>query len=139
MRLCFHGEAILPNETRPNSYVLCEDGVITGIDTTLPEGVTTVIEGQYIAPGFVDLHVHGGAGADYMDGSTEAVLTANRAHARHGTTTIFPTTTTGSTKEIARMLSACATVQANWSPSDGARIGGVHYYGPYFAAEKVGC
>jgi N-acetylglucosamine-6-phosphate deacetylase len=37
------------------------------------------------------------------------------------------------------MLAACGSAQSNWQPSDGAQIGGVHYYGPYFAAEKVGC
>ena len=137
MTTCFHGEAILPNETLSDCYVVCEDGRIVGIDTRRPRNVTNLIEGRYIAPGYVDLHVHGGAGSDYMDGSVDAVLTANRAHARHGTTTLFPTTTTGSTEEIARMLDACASVQANWSPADGARIGGVHYYGPYFAADKV--
>lgn len=74
-----------------------------------------------------------------MDGTASAVRLANRAHARHGTTTIFPTTTTGSTEELAAMLAACGEVKATWSASDGARIGGVHYYGPYFAEDKVGC
>src|SRR5690606_20589030 len=98
-----------------------------------------IVEGRHIAPGYVDLHVHGGDGADYMDGTVEAVRTANRAHARHGTTTIFPTTTTGSTDELGAMLNACGDVRTHWSPADGARIGGVHYYGPYFASDKVGC
>jgi N-acetylglucosamine-6-phosphate deacetylase len=74
-----------------------------------------------------------------MDGTAEAVSSVNRAHVRHGTTTIFPTTTTGSTAELKRMLDACAEVRRHWTPRDGARIGGVHYYGPYFAEDKVGC
>jgi N-acetylglucosamine-6-phosphate deacetylase len=139
MKLCFHGEVILPGESLPGFSVVCEDGRITAIQPDRPDGISSCVEGRYIAPGFVDLHVHGGAGADYMDGSVEAVRQANRAHARHGTTSIFPTTTTGTEQEIARMLEACAEVQANWSPRDGARIAGVHYYGPYFAADKVGC
>jgi N-acetylglucosamine-6-phosphate deacetylase len=110
--------------------------VDTGSDR--PAGVP-LVEGRYIAPGYVDLHVHGGAGSDYMDGDAEAVRTVNRAHARHGTTTIFPTTTTGSTAELRDMLNACAEVRGRGSPPDGARIGGVHYYGPYFAEDKVGC
>jgi N-acetylglucosamine-6-phosphate deacetylase len=87
----------------------------------------------------VDIHVHGAAGADYMDGSAEAVRAVNRAHLRRGTTTIFPTTTTGSPAQVRRMLDACLEVRGNWIPQDGARIGGVHLYGPYFAAAKVGC
>lgn len=138
MKICFHGEAILPDRTLAGAYVLCEAGRIVEIGPVRPAGVE-LIEGRYIAPGFIDLHVHGGDGADYMDGAAEAVRVANRAHARHGTTTIFPTTTTGSTAEIERMLDACAEVRQGWSAGDGARIGGVHYYGPYFAEEKVGC
>ena len=136
--ICFRGEVILPDRTLPDAYVHCESGFIVEIATERPAGIP-VIEGRYIAPGFIDLHVHGGQGADYMDGDVEAVRTANRAHVRHGTTTIFPTTTTGSAREIRGMLDACGEVSRHWSPPDGARIGGVHYYGPYFAEDKVGC
>jgi N-acetylglucosamine-6-phosphate deacetylase len=138
MSLCFRGEVILPDRTIPDAYVLCQEGLIADVVTERPAGVP-IVEGRYIAPGLIDLHVHGGWGADYMDGTVDAVRTANRAHARHGTTTIFPTTTTGSTAEIRDMLNACADVRQHWSPADGARIGGVHYYGPYFAEDKVGC
>lgn len=138
MKLCFRGEIILPDRTLPDGRLLCEAGRIAAIGNVQPAGVS-VIEGRYIAPGFIDLHVHGGAGADYMDGTADAVRTVNRAHTRHGTTTIFPTTTTGSTAELRKMLNACGEVRAAWSPPDGARIGGVHYYGPYFAEDKVGC
>jgi N-acetylglucosamine-6-phosphate deacetylase len=138
MRVCFHGEVILPDGTLPDAWLLCESGSIAGIVAGPPPGVP-VVSGRYIAPGYIDLHVHGGAGADYMDGNADAVRTANRAHARHGTTTIFPTTTTGTTDELRSMLNACSEVLSRWTPSDGARIGGVHYYGPYFAEDKVGC
>lgn len=116
-------------------------GRITGIDREKPGGGQgQVIEADgFIAPGFVDIHVHGGAGADYMDGTTEAVRIANRAHLRHGTTTILPTTTTGSTAQLDRMIRSCIEVRDRWSPPDGPHIGGIHFYGPYFAEEKVGC
>ena len=80
-----------------------------------------------------------GNGCDYMDGTPDAVRCANRAHLRHGTTTVFPTTTTGSPAQIQRMLDACLAVRQQWTPEDGARIAGVHLYGPYFAPQKVGC
>ena len=51
------------------------------------------LAGGYLAPGFIDLHVHGGDGADFMDGTIEAFQTVCRAHARHGTTSLLPTTT----------------------------------------------
>ncbi len=93
----------------------------------------------YISPGFVDIHVHGGDGADYMDGTPEAIRQANRAHLRRGTTSLFPTTTTGSPAELSAMIQSCREVARRWRPTDGARIAGVHLYGPYFAPSKVGC
>ena len=136
--ICFRGAAILPDRIVPDTNVVCDGGRITHIGRRAPRGVS-VIEGAYIAPGFVDIHVHGGDGADYMDGTPDAVRIANRAHAARGTTTIFPTTTTGSTAELTAMLKACREVRDTWTPADGASIGGVHYYGPYFAEDKVGC
>lgn len=134
----FHGTAILPDRLIADAYVTCEAGRIASVGRRAPRGVP-VLEGAYISPGFIDIHVHGGDGADYMDGTADAVRIANRAHAARGTTSIFPTTTTGSTAELSAMLNACIGVRDNWTPADGARIAGVHYYGPYFAEEKVGC
>lgn len=136
--ICFRGTVILPDRIVPDASVLCEDGRIVAHKRRPPRDAR-VVKGFYISPGFIDLHVHGGQGADYMDGTVDAVLTANRAHARHGTTTIFPTTTTGSTAELDRMLNACSDVMAGWTAASGARIAGVHFYGPYFAEDKVGC
>ena len=123
------------------------------------------LEGAYLTPGLIDLHIHGGGGADFMDGSVAAVQTVCRTHLRHGTTTLFPTTTTGTPQQLQAMLAACREVQAaevaqaqhakppratitaaNAAVDDSrndkvpqARIGGVHLYGPYFAPDKVGC
>jgi N-acetylglucosamine-6-phosphate deacetylase len=138
--ICFRGTVVLPDRLLPEGCVLCgEDGRIASLGRRVPRAADLVVEGAYIAPGYIDLHVHGGEGADYMDGTAEAVRAANRAHLRRGTTTIFPTTTTGSTAELERMLATCAEVRRSWTLADGARIAGVHYYGPYFAADKVGC
>ncbi len=96
-------------------------------------------KGGYVTPGLIDLHIHGGAGADVMDGTADAVRTVCVAHARHGTTTIFPTTSTGSDQQIHAMLRSCREVQQSWDANSGAAIGGVHLYGPYFAPDKAGC
>src|SRR5690349_20993356 len=96
--VCLVGTAVLPNSLLHNARVLVRNGRIGQVTTesTATEGIPVirVPSDHYIAPGFVDLHVHGGDGCDYMDGSAHAVRTANRAHLRRGTTTIFPTTTT---------------------------------------------
>lgn len=108
----------------PNAVVVCEGGCNTRVSRTRkrPQGATLVdAKGGYIAPGFVDVHVHGGDGADFMDGTVPAVRNACRAHVRHGTTTIFPTTTTGSPEQLGAMLAACVELQRGGTAADGAR------------------
>lgn len=143
-RLLFtHVTAILPDRLLEDAWVLCAAGKIVSVSSRKPPGTAgaQVVDGRggYLAPGFIDIHVHGGDGADFMDGTSEAVRAACRAHARHGTTTIFPTTTTGSPGQIHAMLEAVKAVQAERRIENGARIAGVHLYGPFFAGDTVGC
>jgi N-acetylglucosamine-6-phosphate deacetylase len=141
--ILFRGNVILPTQLLPRGVVVVENERIVAIgsedDVKLSNGAIVVDAADgYISPGFIDIHTHGGAGSDYMDGTPEAARIVNRAHARHGTTTIFPTTTTGTTEQLAAMLNAVEEVARDWKVEDGARIAGVHWYGPYFAADKVG-
>lgn len=142
--LVFTGTLILPDQLLADGAVVCRGGRIVQVGprrrVRIPAGAETIdADAGFVAPGYVDIHVHGGEGADFMDGTPGAVATACRAHARRGTTTIFPTTTTGSKRQISAMLGACENVQRAWTIADGARIAGVHFYGPYFAEDKVGC
>ncbi len=143
--IVFLGTIILPDRLLEDGALVYAAGKIiaSGPRSTVAIPADALVQvvplGGYLAPGYVDLHVHGGGGADYMDGSVAAVITANGAHARHGTTTIFPTTTTGSPSQISAMLTSCQAVARAEATTQGARIGGVHFYGPYFADEKVGC
>jgi N-acetylglucosamine-6-phosphate deacetylase len=134
-----NGVVVLPDQLLEGAQVYCRDGKIVSLSPRfrLP-AATRIIDarGGYIAPGFIDIHVHGGNGCDFMDGTEDAVRQACAAHARHGTTTLFPTTTTGSPKQIHAMISACKLVQQD---TVGPNIAGVHLYGPYFAEDKVGC
>ncbi len=145
INICFlNGSIILPDTTLDDGVILCSDGRILAVgnasEISIPDGCERIdAGGGLIGPGYVDVHVHGGDGADFMDGTVEAVRTAARAHARCGTTSIFPTTTTGTPEQIAAMLSACKTLKETQRIHDGARIAGVHFYGPYFAENKVGC
>jgi N-acetylglucosamine-6-phosphate deacetylase len=139
-----NGTVVLSDRQLDDGMVCCEDSniVYAGQRHSLADDFEIIdADGGAIAPGFIDIHVHGGAGADFMDGTPEAVITACAAHLRHGTTTIFPTTTTGNSQQIMDMINACAVAgqQLSASPAKGARIAGVHLYGPYFAEDKVGC
>ncbi|MFN9625174.1 MAG: amidohydrolase family protein, partial [Planctomycetota bacterium] len=136
------GIAILPDRVLEDAYVEWAAGRLTRIGA-IPKRISKDVRvidttGSYISPGWIDIHVHGGGGADFMDGDVRAIETACKTHLRHGTTTIFPTTTTGSHESIIRMIkSVDATIR------DGDQslptIQGVHLYGPYFTPEKSGC
>lgn len=138
-----NGTAILPDRSIENACILCHNGRITYVGPSTKDlgRNSQVIDarGGLISPGFVDIHVHGGADADFMDANSNSVLNALRCHARHGTTSIFPTTTTGTPEQISSMLESIRSVQSQWLPEQGSRIAGVHLYGPYFAENKVGC
>jgi N-acetylglucosamine-6-phosphate deacetylase len=94
----------------------------------------------YLAPGFIDVHVHGGGGHDTMDGA-EAVLGLARFHAAHGTTALLPTTITN---PWARVLAALAGVaeamqqQAASASFCGATILGAHLEGPFISPKRLG-
>ena len=95
------------------------------------------LHGGYLAPGFIDVHVHGGAGHDFMDGTEEAFLAVCVAHVRHGTTSLLPTTTVARHDQHLAFLDVCRRLRDQ--ETGGARILGAHFYGPYFAKEARGC
>jgi N-acetylglucosamine-6-phosphate deacetylase len=90
----------------------------------------------YILPGFIDLHVHGGGGADVMEGAA-ATVTMARLHARHGTTSLLATTMTAPRSELEGVLAALAQT-ATMRPAGSARVLGVHLEGPYLNPGKLG-
>jgi N-acetylglucosamine-6-phosphate deacetylase len=137
----FHaGIIILPNRLVPGGAVTIEDARIVEVHEVSPEphGQDVVdLEGGYLAPGYVDLHVHGGAGADFMDGTAEAFRTICQAHARHGTTSLLPTTTVARHEQHLAFFETCRRLKKDGT--GGAAILGAHFYGPYFAAAARGC
>ena len=92
--------------------------------------------GPLILPGFVDLHVHGAAGVDIMQGGS-AGATVARAHARHGTTSMLGTTMTAHPADIRRALAGLAPIIAT-RPAAAARMLGVHLEGPFISPHKLG-
>jgi N-acetylglucosamine-6-phosphate deacetylase len=134
-----NGTIVLPD-------LLLEDGQVevvgeriaaVGRDRLGPADETVDLAGGYLAPGFVDLHVHGGAGADFMDATADAFRTVCRAHAGHGTTSLLPTTTVARHEQHLAFLEVCRRLKGEGTGS--ARIIGAHFYGPYFALEARGC
>lgn len=91
-----------------------------------------------LLPGFIDLHVHGGGGADTMQAASDATAlpTITQAHARHGTTSLLATTMTAPREQIEAVLRAIAPACSG--KAEGARVLGVHLEGPYISPGKLG-
>jgi len=92
--------------------------------------------GPLILPGFIDLHVHGGAGADTME-AADSIVTIACGHARHGTTSLLATTMTAPLSEIEEALRSLSP-WCEQRPPGGASVLGVHLEGPYLNAERLG-
>lgn len=136
----FCGNIILPDGVLRNGIVRVAAGRIAEIGPRSTDALSDlpIDSGEgYIAPGFVDLHVHGGAGADFMDGTDEAFATALAAHARHGTTSLAVTTTVATHQQIMTALETTRRFRQR-TDAPGARVLGAHFYGPYFRYEARG-
>ena len=97
-----------------------------------------VIDGQghKIAPGFIDMHVHGADGADVMDGTVSSLESIAIFHARHGTTGFLPTTLTASVAQLRASMQAARDLQH--MSYQGASVLGVHLEGPFIERSKKG-
>jgi N-acetylglucosamine-6-phosphate deacetylase len=134
-----NGTIVLPDRQFTNGGVEVQAGRVGAVKETLPGAPPNAVDlaGGYLVPGFVDLHVHGGAGADFMDGTADAFRTICQAHAVHGTTSLLPTTTVARHEQHLAFLDVCRRL--NTAGTGSARILGAHFYGPYFAPEARGC
>ncbi len=96
--------------------------------------------GLTLLPGFIDLHIHGAAGHDTMDATTDALAAIAREIARHGVTAFVPTTITASVEETRRAVeNVAAFLREQESRSvDGARVLGVHLEGPFISPKHPG-
>lgn len=134
-----NGKVITENGIIPNGSVVFEYGRITDISAGMLKndaGHTIDAKGKYISPGFIDLHVHGGGGYDFMDGTPEAFQGIFDAHIKHGTTAMMPTTLTSTREGIHEVLGCYEKVAK--MPDTGCQLLGVHIEGPYFAMNHRG-
>jgi len=134
---------IFPDGIRDGLEVVVEEGKIAAIRPPTPRLQRTgeqvrrkeVIDlnGNYLAPGFIDLHVHGALGRDTMEASAEAFRSICDFHASGGTTSLLLTTATAPLDEIVKVLQAVHEYRSAISP-----IVGVHVEGPFISKAKAG-
>ena len=138
--IVFRGQLVLPDRIERGA-LLVRDGRIADVlsaESPVPSGAEVIDAGAgFVSPGWVDLHVHGGLGADFMDGTAEAFRLALRGHARHGTTRMAITTTVATHEQILATLDQTRQFRRTPEPN-GSRVMGAHFYGPYFRYEARG-
>jgi N-acetylglucosamine-6-phosphate deacetylase len=130
-----NGRLIFPNGVRDGLELVAEDGMITAIRVQAPTMGETIVdlEGSYLAPGFIDLHVHGAMGRDTMQASARAFRTICDYHAAGGTTSLLLTTAAASIKAIVKVLNEVRATKSSIK-----QIAGVHIEGPFISKTKAG-
>ncbi|MCF1715645.1 N-acetylglucosamine-6-phosphate deacetylase [Flavihumibacter sp. RY-1] len=134
-----NGKIITNEGILPDGSVVIEDGVISHVGNWVGEipGYDTIdATGCYVAPGFIDLHVHGGGGHDFMDGTVEAFEQVLHTHLLHGTTSMMPTTLTSTPAALTRVLDTYEKIAG--TNDTGVGLLGLHIEGPYFAMNHRG-
>jgi N-acetylglucosamine-6-phosphate deacetylase len=136
-----NGKIITPIRIINEGIVVIEAGVIKDIgpaDLVHPPDNARVIDvkGDYITPGFIDLHLHGAWGGDVMAASVADLGKMARGLVKNGVTSFLPSSCTGSMETLVAVIESVGTAMKE--ELSGAKILGVHLEGPYFSLEQKG-
>ena len=130
---------ITPEGLVPHSAIDVEQGIIQAVYDILPPaapGIRLVdADGMYAAPGFIDIHLHGGGGVEFMNASPQQIRAGCAAHARHGTTTLLPTTLAAPLEPTLQMIRAVRQAQQITTE---CTIAGIHLEGPFLSPAQSG-
>ena len=135
------GRIVLPDALVEDKALAfdAQTGKIVGVVDAVPEGADVIdAKGGYIAPGLVDIHIHGYLGEDTCDAKPDGIKKMAYGVAKNGVTAFLPTTMTVAKKEIEAALDAVRSLKEESRSWDGAEIIGVHAEGPFINPSKKG-
>jgi N-acetylglucosamine-6-phosphate deacetylase len=143
--LLVYGKAVVENEIKSSIYIYIENGKIQDIGplTVLPSHYKELVtydisEKETLVPGFIDVHIHGVAGADTMDATTDALAAMAQALPGEGTTSYLATTITQKHENIEKALINAADFGENHNEKGQAEVLGVHLEGPFINKKRKG-
>lgn len=140
MKAILAKQLVLENQVIENFGVTFDEGKITGFFSgtamTQLDLESPMIETDILMPGFIDIHIHGSAGCDVMDGTPDALAKIQKSLVGTGTTRFLATTMTVSQVEITRALENIKNVMT--CETDGAKIIGAHLEGPFIHKKAKG-
>lgn len=132
-----NGRLITDTIEKKDLYI--KDGKIFAVtNESLPFDQEINAAGKYVCPGFIDTHVHGGGGFDFVDGDIDAMKNAAKTHLTHGTTSICPTTIAAPFKTLKKAIMNYKELSAETAKNELPNFVGLHLEGPYFAASQAG-
>ncbi|MBR6693570.1 MAG: N-acetylglucosamine-6-phosphate deacetylase [Clostridia bacterium] len=140
MKAIINGRIILKDRIIDDSALLFSD-VIEGIvpAANIPEDAEVIdAKGGFVAPGLIDMHIHGYLGKDVCDGEEESIRTISKGLLANGVTGYLPTTMTEDMKTIRKALEVCRALKDESRDWDGSVILGCHAEGPFISAAKKG-
>ena len=140
MKAIVNGKIILKDEIIEGYALLLSDVIEAVIpQDKLPENADIIdAQGGYIAPGLIDLHIHGYLGCDVCDGDENSMRTISKGLLANGVTGYLPTTMTVDMKVIRKSLEVCRSLMNESKSWDGSAILGVHAEGPFISESKKG-
>ena len=131
-----NGKIISDSVLEGYSLYFKDDKILDITKEQLPHDKEIDADGNYISAGFIDVHLHGGGGYDFMDGGKEPIEKAANFHLSHGTTSLMPTTLSCSAKTLASFLEDLKTAKLSGRVKN--NILGAHIEGPYVAPAQAG-
>lgn len=139
------GSALTPSAEISDAGILIRDGVIEAIGPrsglSLPAGATELNATEKTAiPGFIDIHIHGAGGRDFMEGDGDALGVVTRKVAEFGTTSLLATTVTASPDATVRAAGGISLyiTQQHATKESRAEVLGIHFEGPFLSKERRG-
>ena len=135
MKILTNGKIVTDGKITEGYDIILDGDKITELKPTADVcGEKIDLGGNYIAPGFIEIHCHGGGGYEFIDATPEAFKKACEVHAAHGTRVMYPTISATDYATMVRVLQVAREVK----DSCALEIPGIHLEGPYFALEMCG-
>ncbi|MBR6553641.1 MAG: N-acetylglucosamine-6-phosphate deacetylase [Clostridia bacterium] len=140
MKAIVNGKLILKDRIVEGKALLYTDVIEGIVDADKVPADAEIIDaaGKYVAPGLIDLHIHGYLGKDVCDGSVESMRTICEGIVKNGVTGFLPTTMTVSMDVIIKALETCRSLMEESKTWNGTTILGVHAEGPFINTKKKG-
>ena len=140
MNAIINGKIILKDRIAENCALLYTDKIEGVVSEALIPSDAEIIDAQggYVAPGLIDMHIHGYLGKDVCDGEEESIRTISNGLLANGVTCYLPTTMTEDMTTIRKALEVCRNLKEESKTWNGSAILGCHAEGPFISESKKG-